>query len=545
MPEGDYPVIIVGSGFGGSIAAYNLAQAGVRSLVLERGRWWTVTDPTRALTFPTLPSVIDGDVRSAWLRERPRGNAYVNYVRDPAATHKVTTGLLEAVEEAANPHDRSPAIRAEGITPVAAAGVGGGSLIYNGVSYAPIKEAWDAAYPRAELPFMERVWRELNECGHFERVLAMIKPAGVPTDVLNSEAYASTRIMQDLALAAGYPLEDGSHATQLRGSVLVPLAVDWNAVRDELAGRRVPSAMLGEAWWGLNSGAKRSLDKPDHYLGLAIASGKAQVKALHTVTRIRFDPRSELFTLDVMCTDEDYHELDRFTLTTRHVVMSAGSIGTTKLLVRARDTGDLPELNQHIGTRWSSNATCGSFRFASSGVAAQGGPAGIKIVNYDDPSNPVVLENLPLRVPAAFANSPQLAPFLGAIFNIGLGIPTTTGHFRYDAPTDTVVLSWPSEASVRVYDRFVSMMHELGEPTFITPYPLSLQQTAHPLGGVPLGLATDLDCRVQGYERLYALDGSIVPGCSAATNPTVLISALAQRGMDRIIERIKNDLLVE
>jgi cholesterol oxidase len=392
---------------------------------------------------------------------------------------------------------------------------------------------------------MERVWTELNELGHFDRVLAMIKPSPVPTDVLSSDAYASTRIMQDLAIAAGYPLEDGSHATRLRGAVMVPLAVDWDAVRDELAGRRVPSAILGEAWWGLNSNAKRSLDKPDHYLGLAMATGKVQVKALHTVTRIRFDPRSELFTLDVMCTDEDYRELERLSLTTRHVIMSAGSIGTTKLLVRARDTGDLPQLNAHIGTRWSSNATCGSFRFVPKGVASQGGPAGIKIVNYDDRSNPVVLENLPLRVPADFANSPQLAPFLGAIFNIGLGVPTATGHFRYDASTDTVVLHWPPEASVRVYERFVSMMHELGEPTFINDRAVSLQQTAHPLGGVPLGLATDLDCRVHGYEHLYALDGSIVPGCSAATNPSVLIAALAQRGMDRLIERIKNDLVVE
>jgi cholesterol oxidase len=224
--------------------------------------------------------------------------------------------------------------------------------------------------------------------------------------------------------------------------------------------------------------------------------------------------------------------------------MSAGSVGTTKLLVRARDTGDLPELNAHVGTRWSSNANCSSLRFVP-GVASQGGPAGIKIVNYDDPRNPVALENLPQRVPASFAKSPQLAPFLGAILNIGVGIPTATGNFRYDAATDTVVLTWPREASVRVYDKFVSMMHELGGTTVITPRDVSLRRTAHPLGGIPLGLATDLDARVHGYEHLYSVDGSIVPGCAAATNPSVLIAALAQRCMDRITTRIKNDLVVE
>jgi cholesterol oxidase len=544
MPEGDYPVIIVGSGFGGSIAAYNLAQVGVRSLVLERGRWWSVADPTRESTFPTLPSVMAGDGRATWLREQARGNAYMNYVPEAVSASKITTGLLEVIDELANPHDRSPAIRAEGIAPVAATGVGGGSLVYNGISYTPLKEAWDAAFPSAELPFMQQVWRELNEQGHFERVLAMIKASPVPADVLRSAAFASTRWMQDLAIAAGYPVEDGSHATKLRGTVLPPLAVDWDAVRDELAGRRAPSAILGEAWWGLNSGAKRSLDKPDHYLGLAIATGKAQVKALHTVTRIRFDPRSELFTLDVICSDEDYRELERFSLTTRHVIMSAGSLGTTKLLVRARDTGDLPELNAHVGTRWSSNGNCNAFRFVGTGAASQGGPAGIKLVNYDDPRNPVVLENLPMRVPAAFAKSQQLSPFVRAILNIGLGIPTATGRFRYDAATDTVVLTWPPEASDRVYDKFVSMMRELGEPTFIIERAASLRGTAHPLGGVPLGLATDLDCRVHGYDHLYAVDGSIVPGSGAATNPSVLICALAQRSMDKITTRIQNDLVV-
>jgi cholesterol oxidase len=34
-----YDVVIVGSGFGGSICASRLAKAGVKVLVLERGPW--------------------------------------------------------------------------------------------------------------------------------------------------------------------------------------------------------------------------------------------------------------------------------------------------------------------------------------------------------------------------------------------------------------------------------------------------------------------------------------------------------------------------
>ncbi|MET0390818.1 MAG: GMC oxidoreductase [Polyangiales bacterium] len=541
-PEGDVPVIIVGSGFGGSIAAYNLAQHGVEAVVLERGRWWTVEDPTQENTFATMPSVVEGDGKSSWLSESCRGNAYVNF--PPPGTFKcaVTTGIIETVEATDNPNDRSPAIRAEGIAPLAASGVGGGSLVYNGVSYPPLKAAWDVAYPANELPFMEDVWTELNKHGYFDEVLSVIAPTPIPQDLLDSEPYAGTRLLRDFAVAAGYPLEDGTREPLYHGTVIAPVAVSWDAVRDELAGKRAPSTIAGEAWFGINSDAKRSLDKPDNYLGLAIATGKVEVKALHTVTRIQFDPKTDLYHVEVMHTDLDYNELERFELTTRHLIVSAGSIGTTKLLVRARDTGDLPRLNEYVGTRWSSNGNANSFRFISDGVAPQGGPAGIKIVNYDDPQNPVVFENLPQRVPDFFASDPSLAPFLGASFNIGLGIPTATGHWRYEADTDTVVLSWPPEAGAKVYDKFISIMNELGGTPYIVEQPASQQYTAHPLGGVPLGLATDLNCRVHGYDQLYAVDGSLVPGSGAATNPSILIAALAQRCMDRVVTKIIADL---
>jgi cholesterol oxidase len=541
-PPADYPAVIVGSGFGGSVAAYNLARAGVPVLVIERGRWWKLEDPKNDQTFATLPSVEHGDGKASWLADECRGNVYLSMA--PAGTYKcpVTTGILEVIGGAANPYDQSPAIRAEGIATLTAAGVGGGSLVYNGVSYAPLKEAWDIAFLPAELPHMQQVWRELQAGRYFERVLSTIAPAPVPLDVLNTDAYATTRRMRDDAIAAGYPLEDGTRASRRHGTVMVPVAAEWNVVRRELEGQRTAAATIGEAWWGLNSGAKHSLDNPDHYLGRALETGLVEVAALHTVTRIRFDPATELYSVHVLHTDEDYRELERRVITTRHLIMSAGSMGTTKLLVRARDTGDLPLLNAAVGTRWSSNGLGNAFRFVvRDSVAAQGGPAGIKMVNFDDPTNPVVLENLPQRVPASFGGDPKLAPFLGAAMMIGLGIPTATGEFHYDPGSDTVVLSWPPDAATNVYDKFASMVTELGGATQIPSQPAAQAVSAHPLGGMPLGLATDLHCRVIGYEHLYAVDGSVVPGAAAATNPSVLIAALAQRCMDKITLRILGD----
>ena len=60
--------------------------------------------------------------------------------------------------------------------------------------------------------------------------------------------------------------------------------MDWDVVREEIAGRAVPSAIAGQSFYGLNSGAKRSLDRS--YLARAEATGHVDVLPLHHVTAI-------------------------------------------------------------------------------------------------------------------------------------------------------------------------------------------------------------------------------------------------------------------
>jgi cholesterol oxidase len=533
-PHDHYPAIVIGSGYGGSVAAFHLAQQRVKTLVLERGRRWTVDDPTTQSTFATLDSVTapGGDARSSWLEETCRGNLYLTLV--PPTPCPVSTGVLETLDATANQRDLSPPIEVNGVSVVVGAGVGGGSLVNNGVTYKPTKAGFDAAFPPSELPHMQRAWYELDR-RYFELALARLRPEPTPADVLSTPYYAGTNALYAIAAALGYPPEDPAlPSTLIFGRTIAPQTVDWGKVREEIAGTRAPSVIRGDVWWGVNSGAKESLELPRGYLGKAVASGYVDVRPLHTVTDVSYNARSKLYSVQVVQTDEAYTTLATMTFTTRQLFLAAGSIGTTKLLVRARDTGALPALNDHVGTLWSTNGNTVLPRILSSEPMPQGGLAGVKITDFSVPDNPVVVENLPQRVPAYFAQIPELAPVFGALMLVALGVPAQYGSFRFDAARDVVVLDWPPDGAANVFERFSQITANM--PGVALPLSLAQAQraTLHPLGGVPYGLATEENCELKGYNGLYVVDGSLVPGPGAVTNPSLLITAMAERCMSKI-----------
>jgi cholesterol oxidase len=526
-----YQAIVIGSGYGGSVAALRLGECAVNTLVLERGRSWRVSDPSQQATFATLEDALSGSPaagKGTWLNTRCVGNLYLSLLGEIACPR--TTGILELVDGTPETHrDASPALKMMGIHGMCAAGVGGGSLVNNGVTFAPTEAGWRAAFPPDRLPHMQQVWEDLTRT-YFAQARAGLAPELLPADLLAHPAYRGTRLMLEYAQAAGYPLEDArNQGTFTFGHALAPVIVDWAKVRQELAGERAPSITRGEAWWGNNSGARKSLDMEDGYLGRAIATGHVTVQPLSTVSAIEYDELQSLYIVHVTRTDEAYQVLETTQLSTPNLLLAAGSLGTAKLLVRARDTGTLPRLNRHVGTHFSTNGGTIHLGLQQDQEAMpQGGPAGIKINDFRDPRNPVVLENLPQRVP----DLPALAKYRSALLLIGIGIPTGHGQFRYDASSDTVILDWPADAAHNVYARVTELYQAM--------FPESLAQTAtlHPLGGAPLGLATDVYGRLLGYKRLYVLDGSLVPGASALANPSLLITAMAERCMSRIVGSI-------
>ncbi|NMG21131.1 GMC family oxidoreductase, partial [Brasilonema bromeliae SPC951] len=231
--------IVIGSGFGGAVASLRLGQAGIETIVLERGRRWQITDAGD--TFSTYQQP---DGRSTWLSP-------TTVVFDQVPID-VYTGVLDVK-------------RGDNIRAYRGAGVGGGSLVYNGVTYQPTQELFYQVFPRTiNYEELDRVY--------YPRVRSILKPSQIPDDILQTNYYLSSRIFLEQAAKAGLKARK------------LDMAVDWDIVRQEIAGQKVPSAITGQVYYGINSGAKNSLDR--NYLSMAEATGKVEIRPLHVVTTI-------------------------------------------------------------------------------------------------------------------------------------------------------------------------------------------------------------------------------------------------------------------
>lgn len=533
MPDShlDFDTIVIGSGFGGAVSACRLAQAGLKVLVLERGRRWTPENFPREADDAWLWHQDQPELFNGWADLRTFSNMWV----------------------------------------AAGAGVGGGSLIYASVSVEAKPEVFERGWP-ADIRYAALK-------PYYERVAGMLDVQLIPDNQLNPRFH----LMKEAAEANGWG--DRFHK--------VPLAVRFNPGYDAGAphprddrhavwnvnphGRRQGTCVhCGNCDIGCQVQAKNTLDL--NYLAEAENHG-AEIRPLHLVTmlepldsdgasgwRVHFDQ------IENRCREPG-------SLTARHVILAAGSIGSTEILLRSRDQHDqLPHISDRLGHGWAFNGDFVTPTFYSGRkISPSHGPtisSAIDLLDGAVDGAPLFIEdggvpNLAgqfiqrrIRQPgwgrlrrfwkelgkALDADDPLggMMPWFGQAVDAADG-RLYLGRLWYAPWRRTLKMDWDYRASEAVVDAMVKVHRQLSRTTggqpFIPPTWTVLKNliTPHPLGGCnmadsPAQGVVDQHGRVHGYRGLHVMDGSTLPR-AIGLNPSRTIAALAERSVEHLIRQ--------
>ena len=136
-----------------------------------------------------------------------------------------------------------------------------------------------------------------------------------------------------------------------------------------------------------------------------------------------------------------------------------------------------------------------------------------------------------------FAGVPE-----GVYSGVSLAMTTPEGSLIYNPSTKTADLIWPENTANNQKIKkanldFFQRLNEANGTTLAQQPDDSL--TAHPLGGATIGGVCSPYGRVRGYRNLFVVDGAFIPGSTACANPSLTIAALAERNMDRFLNRYR------
>jgi cholesterol oxidase len=531
-----YDFVVVGSGFGGSVSALRLVEKGYKVLVLERGKRFDDQDLPKTnwhlrkyLWFPPL---------------RMFGIQQITLLRDVMVLH--------------------------------GSGIGGGSLVYANVLMEPRPEA-----------FSDSAWTKLADWRtELEPFYTVVKTMmGVTTVPFNTPA---DDVLRQIASENGQP------------NAVSPasVAVFFSATGDH--GRSVPDPYFGGdgpdrneciqcggCMVGCRHNAKNSL--PKNYLYLAEKWG-AEVLAESEVINIRpfAEPQADHARYEVTFrkpTAPWPSSSGDQVVRTKSLVISAHTLGTTKLLLWCRDvTRTLPDLSRTLGmgVRTNTETLPGSTGRKSDTDFSRG----VAITSVMDLDTNTYVE--PVRYPIGSGFIRMLAiPMIRrdgtTLARLGRVVFESLRHPR-DFLLVKVVGNWARKSTILLIMQSTDNMMrvELGrslltgfrrgivtrlvEGSQVAP-PTELSQglareyarktngipqdsipetlfniptTAHMLGGCPMGRNAEEGtvnrfCEVFNYPGMYIVDGSIVPA-NPGINPSLTIAALAEYAMNHIAD---------
>jgi cholesterol oxidase len=524
----DFDVLVIGSGFGGSVSALRLTEKGYRVGVVEAGARFRDEDFAKT-SF---------EVRKYLFR--PEIGCY---------------GI-----------QRIEAVRDSLI--LAGAGVGGGSLVYANTLYEPL-----------EAFYRDPQWAGITDwkaelAPYYDQAKRML---GVVENPLRT---ASDEVMEQVAKELG--VEDTFHPTPVGVFFGGPEAQPGERVADPFFGGAGPDRQVctecGDCMTGCKVGAKNTLVK--NYLYLAEQQG-AHVLPLTTVTRVEpLEGGGYQVTVKFTKAKRATRRTTR-TLTADRVVFAAAAIGTQKLLHKCKAQGLLPHLSDRLGhlARTNSESILGAVApKATGGEPAVDYSHGIAItssfhpddhthvepVRYGKGSNAMALMQTVLTdgdgpVPRWRTWLRELWRARGSLADmydvkhwsertvIALVMQTVDNSLTTYAKRIPGTRTWrltsrqghgePNPTWIPVANQVVRKMADImgGTPGGSIGDPFNMPMTAHFIGGCTIGTSpengvVDPYQRVFGYPGLHVADGSAI-SANLGVNPSLTITAQAERAM--------------
>lgn len=508
----DYDVIVIGSGFGGSVAALRLTEKGYRVGVLEAGRRFADHE---------LP-------KTSWRLRR--------YLWAPA----LGCYGIQRIHLLAD------------VLVMAGAGVGGGSLNYANTLYRP---------PR---PFFEDPqWGHITDWEseldpYYAQAARML---GVVTNPSTTPADDVIREVAD---------EMGVGDTYVSTPVGVFFDHPGRTVPDPFFGGAGPTRTgcteCGSCMTGCRVGAKNTLVK--NYLHLAEQAG-AEIRPLTTVTGIRPLPDGGF---EVQTRRTDGVRRPTRTLTATQVVVAAGTHGTQRLLLGTRESGQLPRLSSLLGRQVRTNseavlaATARRPAGLNRGVAITSSfhpdeRTHVEPVRYGTGSNAIGL--LQTLLVDGGGRIPRQVKALAAAARHPVTFARSLSVRRWSERTVIALVMQTGENSLELGVRrglrgrfrlvsrrgpgeppptWIPQGHEVirsvadkidGDPGGSFADLANIPMTAHFLGGCAIGDSAETGVvdpylRAYGHPGLHVADGSVV-SANLGVNPSLTITALAER----------------
>jgi cholesterol oxidase len=538
--ESHYDVLVVGSGYGGGVAASRLARCGRKVCVLERGKEFLPGE------FPDRLAEAQPEFQ---ITERGAHLGRRDGLYDLRLGNDVHVFL--------------------------GCGLGGTSLVNANVSLPPDPRIMSGpAWP--EEIGVDVAWRE-----GIDRARRMLRPVPYPAD----------RHLQKLAAL------EKSGAALGQPVVRPPINVTFREETNTAGVVQPACTDCGDCCSGCNVGSKNTVQLT--YLADAFQHGAA----IFTQTEVRFlrrnNGRWSVF-FDLIGHRREKFEVPHQEVTADIVVLAAGTLGSTEILLRSRENG--LALSERLGEGFTGNGDVLAFAF-NNDVPVNGIGVGVPPQAETPPVGPCITGIIDLRgtpdledgmvIEEGSLPSP-LAPILPALFLGGgavfgrdsdrglsdeageaarrlqsltdgayagavnrtqtyLVMAHDDGRGRMRLVNDRISVEWPELARQPVFDNIEAKLKAATAATGGTYIRNPLQNTllgrnlitVHPLGGCAIGRNSAegvvnhknqvFDAANPGgaqavHEGLYVCDGSVIPS-PLGVNPLLTISGLAERAM--------------